>query len=141
MKDWATFQPKLSKPRVTPGSLFFPAEYTHIMQECWEYLDDPTKHPDVKVDAPYFPYIQQYTAAVSVMDFSEFEPQPADIAPEKSQRVAQQAALSRRCMVQDACDYWGSPQDQAQEESVTDSYGFAPAQDGHNVDTCAGDSV
>jgi hypothetical protein len=41
----------------------------------------------------------------------------------------------------DALDYWTTPQEQAQEESVREQYGFAPAQDGHNVDTCAGDSV
>jgi hypothetical protein len=85
--------------------------------------------------------MQQYTAAVSSMDLSDFEPQPADVAPEKSQRVAGLAALSRRCLIQDACDYWGSTQDQAQEESDTESRGFAPAQDVHNVDTCAGGSV
>jgi hypothetical protein len=141
MNDWASFQPKRSKPRVAPGSLFFPAEYTHVMEQYWDYLDDPTKHPDVKVDALYYAQMQQYTAAVSSMDFSDFEPQPADVAPEKSQRVAGLAALSRRCLIQDACDYWGSTQDQAQEESDTDSHCFAPAQDVHNVDACAGDSV
>jgi hypothetical protein len=57
MKDWASFQPKLSKPRVTPGSLFFPAEYTHMMENYWEYLEDPTQHPDTKTDARYFQYM------------------------------------------------------------------------------------
>jgi hypothetical protein len=33
--------------------------------------------------------------------------------------VARIAALSRRCPVQDAVYYWKSPQEQAQEESVT----------------------
>jgi hypothetical protein len=75
------------------------------------------------------------------MDLSDFEPQPADVAPERSHRVAGLAALSRRCPIQDATDYWMTPQEQAREESVTEQYGFAPAQDVHNVDTCAGDSV
>jgi hypothetical protein len=131
----------LNKQQGIPGSLFFPAEYTHMMENYWEYLEDPTQHPDIQTDAQYFQYMQQYTAAVSQWDFTDFEPQPSDVAPERSQRVAHFAALSRRCLVQDACDYWSSPQDQAQEERVTDSCGFAPAQDVHNVDTCAGDSV
>jgi hypothetical protein len=141
MKDWATFQPRLSKPRVAPGTFFFPAEYTHVVEKYWDYLEDPTKHPESKVDAQYYSSMQQYTAAVALMDFSDFEPQPDSMAPEKSQRIASLAALSRRCLVQDACDDWASPQEQAQEESDTDSHGFAPAQDVHNVDTCAGDPV
>jgi hypothetical protein len=85
--------------------------------------------------------MQQYAEAVSSLDLSGFIPQPDAEAPEKSQRVASLAALSRRCPIQDATDYWTTPQDQAQEESVTEQYGFAPAQDVHNVDTCAGDPV
>jgi hypothetical protein len=137
MKDWATFQPRLSKPRVAPGSLFYPAEHSHMFEQYWDYLDHPTKHPQAKVDSN----MQRYTEAVVPMDFSDFVPQPDSEASDKSQRVASLAALSRRCLVQDACDYWKSPQERAQEESDTESHGFAPAQDVHNVDTCAGDSV
>jgi hypothetical protein len=75
------------------------------------------------------------------MDLSDFETQLDSMAPDKSQRVANLAALSRRCLVQDAQDYWTTPQEQAQEESVTEQYGFAPAQDVHIVDACAGDPV
>jgi hypothetical protein len=141
MKDWAQFQPRLSKPRVDPGLLYFPAEYTHMFEKYWDYLDDPTKHPDVDSSAQYFSSMQPYAEAVSVVDLSGFIPQPDAEAPEKSQRVASLAALSRRCPIQDATDYWTTPQEQAQEESVTEQYGFAPAQDVHNVDTCAGDPV
>jgi hypothetical protein len=130
MKDWAQFQPRLAKPRVDPGLLYYPSEFSHMFELFWDYLDDPTKHPDIDP-----------SAAVSSMDFSGFTPQPEVEAPEKSQRIASLAALSRRCPVQDATDYWSSIQDQAQEESVTVEHGFAPAQDVHNVDTCAGVSV
>jgi hypothetical protein len=61
--------------------------------------------------------------------------------PVKSQNVSSTGALSRRCPIQDANDYWSSPQEQAQEESVTVLHGFAPVPDVHNVDTGAGDSV
>jgi hypothetical protein len=141
MKDWAQFQPKLSKPRVDPGLLFFPAEYTHMFEKYWDYLDDPTKHPDVDPSTQYFSSMQRYAEALSSMDLSGFIPQPDAEAPEKSQRVAGLAALSRRCPIQDATDYWLTPQDQAQDESVTEQYGFAPAQDVHNADTCVGDPV
>jgi hypothetical protein len=119
MKDWAQFQPKLSKPRVDPGLLFYPAEYSHVFEKYWDYLDDPTKHPETDQSALYFNSKVQYAEAVSSFDLSSFIPQPDADAPEKSQRVAGLAALSRRCLVQDATDYWTTPQEQAQEESVT----------------------
>jgi hypothetical protein len=37
--------------------------------------------------------------------------------------------------IQDAVDYWSTPEEQAREESVTGTSGFAPAQNVHNVDT------
>jgi hypothetical protein len=85
--------------------------------------------------------MSQYAVAAAKLDFSDFTPLPDVEAPEKSQRISSSGALSRRCPVQDANDYWSSPQDQAQEECVTVSSGFAPAPGVHNVDTGAGDSV
>jgi hypothetical protein len=73
--------------------------------------------------------------ALAPMTLDSWEPQPDSIAPDKSLRVARTGALSLRCPVQDAVDYWKTPDEQAQEESVTGESGFAPAQDGHNVDT------
>jgi hypothetical protein len=85
--------------------------------------------------------MQYHTEAVSSFDLSDFTPQLNAEALEKSQRVAGLVTLSRRCSIQDATDHWSSIQDQAQEESATVEHGFAPAQDVHNVDTCAGDPV
>jgi hypothetical protein len=73
--------------------------------------------------------------ALAPMSLDSWEPQPDSEAPDKSFRIACTAALSRRCPIQDANDYWKSPEEQAQEESVTGEQGFAPAQDVHNVDT------
>jgi hypothetical protein len=137
MKDWAQFQPRLARPRVNPGQLYYPSGYSHMFEIYWDFLTDPIHHPEVCHSAA----ISQYAAAASGLDFSDFIPQPDVEASEKSQRVWSVGALSRRCPVQDATDYWSSPEDQAQEESVTVSCGFAPAPDVHNVDTGAGDSV
>jgi hypothetical protein len=46
MKDWAEFQPKRSSRRSDPGQLFYPAEYTHVFQKYWDFLNDPLQHPD-----------------------------------------------------------------------------------------------
>jgi hypothetical protein len=106
MKDWAQFQPRLSKPRVDPGLLYYQAEYSHMFEQYWDHLDDPTEHPDVSQTAQYFTSMQLYVEAVSAFNMSGFIPQPDADAPEKSQRVASLAALSRRCLIQDATDYW-----------------------------------
>jgi hypothetical protein len=64
------------------------------------------------------------------MDLSSCIPEVDAEASEKSCRVAYDAAVSRRCPIQDAIDYWVSP-----EEAATGSGGSAPDQGGHNVDT------
>jgi hypothetical protein len=135
MKDWAQFQPRLSKPRADQGLLCFPAEFTHVVEKYWDVLDDPSSHPDADPNAHYFNSMKSMTEALRLMTLSSWEPQPDSTAPDKSQRVARLAALSRRCPVQDAVDYWSSPEEQAQEECGTGQAGFAPAQDVHNVDT------
>jgi hypothetical protein len=133
MKDWAQFQPRLAKPRVKSGQLFCPSEYSHMFEEHWDLIQDSSV--DRATSAP----MAQYALAASQLDFSDCTPLPDVEASEKSQRTALLGALSRRCQIQDANDYWSSPQEQAQEECVTVSYGFAPAPDVHNVDTGAGD--
>jgi hypothetical protein len=106
MKDWAQFQPRLSKPRVDPGLLYFPAEYTHVFQKYWDVLKYPTQHPDGVESSHSFSSMKAMAEALAPMSLDSWEPPPDSVAPEKSQRVARIAALSRRCPVQDAVDYW-----------------------------------
>jgi hypothetical protein len=133
MTDWAQFQPRKAKPRVNSGQIFYPTEYSHIFEAYWDFIQGPS--PDLATSAP----MAQYAFAAQGLDFSDCTPLPDVEAPEKSQRVSSVGALSRRWPIQDANDYWSSPQDRAQEECVTVSCGFAPAPDVHNVDTGAGD--
>jgi hypothetical protein len=135
MKDWAQFQPRLSKPRSDPGLLYYPAEYTHVFEKYWDVLNDPTQHPDGVKSSHCFDSMKVMAEALAPMSLDSWEPQPDSVAPEKSQRIARTAALSRRCPTQDAVDYWSTPEEQAQEESVTVEQGFAPTQDVHNGDT------
>jgi hypothetical protein len=135
MKDWAQFQPRLSKPRVDPGLLCYPAEYTHVFEKYWDVLNYPTMHPDGVESSHSYSSMKAMAEALAPMSLDSWEPQPDSVAPEKSQRVARTAALTRRCPIQDAVDYLKTPEEQAHEESVTGLTGFAPAQDVHNVDT------
>jgi hypothetical protein len=74
--------------------------------------------------------MSEMASALANMDLSSFEPLVDAEAPEKSCRIARTAALSRRCPVQDATDYWVGP-----EEAGTGSGGSPPGQDVHDVDT------
>jgi hypothetical protein len=74
--------------------------------------------------------MNEYAAALYSMDTRSFEPMVDAEASDKSSRIARYAVLSRRCPIQDAIDYWVSP-----EEAVAGSGGSAPGQDVRNVDT------
>jgi hypothetical protein len=72
----------------------------------------------------------EFASALSQMDLSSFIPEVDAESPDKSCRIAHDAATSRKCPIQDATDYWLS-----QEEAATVSDGSAPGQDGQNVGT------
>jgi hypothetical protein len=134
MKDWANFEPRLAKPRRDAGQIFYPAAYSHMFETHWDFIQAPTVEDALNVG------MERYASAAALLHFSS-TPLVDVEAPEKSQRISSAGALSRRLPVQDASDYWSSPQEQAQAECVTVEHGFAPASDVHNVDTDAGDSV
>jgi hypothetical protein len=133
MQAWAKFQPRLAKPRQDPGLLSYPAEYTHVIQKYWDVLSDPITHPDCNKTDHTKSSMREMASALRNMDSSSWEPQVDAEASEKSYRVSRIAALSRRCPIRDAADYWNPVESQV--EAVTDLGGPAPSQDGHNVDT------
>jgi hypothetical protein len=117
MKDWAEFQPKRSARRSDPGQLFYPAEYTHVFQKYWDVSNDPLQHPESSVETDRTKsWMQDMSRALSEFDVSNWDPQPSDVAPEKSQRVAHDGAVSRRYPIQDSVDYWPTPAEQVSEE-------------------------
>jgi hypothetical protein len=118
MKDWAQFQPRRNKPRLDPGYLFYQPEYGHFFEKYWDVLNDPLQHPECTDSSHSRDSMRAMTEALSVMDLEHWIPQPDTEAPEKSQSIARAAALSRRCPIWDAVDYWRPSQDQDQEERV-----------------------
>jgi hypothetical protein len=72
--------------------------------------------------------MEEMAEALRPMTLDSRVPQPDSNAPEKPQRVAHFAALSRRCPIQDAQDYWSTLEEQAQEEIAIGKSGFVPAQ-------------
>jgi hypothetical protein len=118
MKDWAEFHPKRSARRQDPGQLYYPAEYTHVFQKYWDFLNDPTQHPDCSESDHTKSSMQYMAAALSEMNLENWQPQLSDVSPEKSQRVAHDAALSRRYPIHDSVDYWPPPAEQVCEEEA-----------------------
>jgi hypothetical protein len=113
MMMWAKFQPSSATPRSEPGQLYYPAAATHIIDKYWDYLNDPVTHPDCNESEFTKTAMSHFAAALSPMDLSNFEPMVDSEAPDKSCRIATQAALSRRKPIQDAPDFWGPRRESA----------------------------
>jgi hypothetical protein len=150
MKDWAEFQPRRSKPRTNPGQLFYPAEFGYLVEKYWNVLNDPAPHADQDTTTHSRASMEHMSRALREMNCEKWTPLPDVDAPEKAQRIAQTAALSRRCSIMDAHDYWAPLQSQVQEEaamldakaiigvdrSSPEQISRIPAEpDSHNVDT------
>jgi hypothetical protein len=136
MKDWADFEPRLVKTRTDAGQVYYPAAYSHVVEQHWDFLH----RPRVEDAIPDYIPMEKYASAAARLRFSLNMLVDAE-APEKSQEHVYAGAMSRRCPVQDAQDYWTTLQEQAQEECDTVKYGFAPGPGVHNVDAGQGDPV
>jgi hypothetical protein len=110
--------------------IYFPAAYTHVFEKYWDYLNDPVKHLDCSETELTKDAMSELASALSTMDLSHFIPKVDAEAPDKSCRIAYPAAVSRKCPIQDATDYWGGRSSQD-----TVSGGSAPGQGGYSVDT------
>jgi hypothetical protein len=134
MRMWAKFEPRQAFPRKDAGQLFYPAVFSHMFEQYWDFIHAPKVE-----DAPNV-YTGHYASDAACLVFSCDARVDAE-APEKSAQIAQSGAISRKYPVQDAQDLWSSPQEQAQEECDTVEHDFAPEPDSHNVDTGLGDPV
>jgi hypothetical protein len=77
--------------------------------------------------------MHEFASALSSMDLSHFAPEVDVEAPDKSCRIAHDAAVSRLCPVQDAIDYWNPGSGQVEDATVQG--GSAPDQYGLYVVT------
>jgi hypothetical protein len=128
MKLWAEFDPRAAKPRKQAGQLFYPAVYSHMVEQYWDFLHAPSQE-----EAGEDTNLGKYASAAARLTFPENMLVDAE-APEHSLKIASSGALARRYPIQDAQDYWSSPQEQAQEEHDAMKYGFK-AMDRSSPDT------
>jgi hypothetical protein len=111
-------QQRLAKTRVDAGQVYYPAAYSHMVEQHWDFLHSPRSE-----DSENEPMGKYASAAAARLRFS-LDMLVSEEAPDKLQESAYAGAMSRRCPVQDAQDYWGTLEEQAQEEQETLSKGF-----------------
>jgi hypothetical protein len=107
LSAWVTFSPRLAKPRVNPGRLFYPDEATLIFAECWNFLDDMSQSPGFADKTPICQAeMLKFSEGLCRLDHSSWAPQPTAEASEKSARIAEDAAVSRLRPVADGPNQW-----------------------------------
>jgi hypothetical protein len=77
-----------------------------VFQKYWQHLDDPLSHPDCNETEFIKDAMREMSNALSGMDLSNFEIFADVEASQKACRLSHVAAVSRRCLIQDAIDYW-----------------------------------
>jgi hypothetical protein len=100
MQAWAKFQPRSAKPRIDPGQLYYPAEFTHVVEKYRDVLNDPISHPDSSSESDHAKSsMSEMASTLSSMFLESWEPQVDAEASEKPCRVSHNGALSRRCPI------------------------------------------
>jgi hypothetical protein len=101
--SWAKFQPSLKSPQLETGVLYYPAEHSHVFEKYWNALDKPQVHPEFSQESDFTQAcMRQYSAALGEMDISSFTPLVDGEAKHSHVEIAQEAAISRLCPIQDA---------------------------------------
>jgi hypothetical protein len=135
MQAWAKFYPRQAFPRKEPGKLYYPAEFGHIFEQYWDYLDDPRKCPNADAESSFTQVcFKVFATALSSMELNDFEPLVDSETDQSHVEIAKTAALSHLRLIQDACNFWGLSQEGDRSSPDTVSGGPAPDQDGHHVD-------
>jgi hypothetical protein len=108
MACWALFKPRDDSPRKYPGRLYYPAQFSHVVEKYWSHFFDLPSHPDFKDESP----ICQERMTIfsqglrSFKKIKNWEPQVDAEAPEKGLRIAKEAATSRVRPIADGPNQW-----------------------------------
>jgi hypothetical protein len=104
---WVTFSPRLAKPRVFPGKLYFPDEATHIITAAWKQFEDLSAMPGFSDKSPICQAeMLKFSEGLCRLNHQSWHPQPTAEASEKSARIAEDAAVSRLRTVADGPNQW-----------------------------------
>jgi hypothetical protein len=95
-------------PRVTPGWVYHPSEYSYVFEKYWDYLPDLAQSSDFASESPFCQeQMNRFSSALRMMDLSEFQPLVDAEAKQVDFETAKEAAISRLRPIQDGLDFWG----------------------------------
>jgi hypothetical protein len=104
LASWASFQPRRRAPRVTPGPLFYPAEFSHVFEKYWDYLLNLCEHSDFAKESSFCQeQMNRFSATLSTMELSVFEPRVSAETSDKAVQVTEEAAISRQGLISGEC--------------------------------------
>jgi hypothetical protein len=108
MACWAVFKPRDEQPRKYPGRLYYPAQFSHIMEKYWSHIFDLPSHPDFVTESEISnKRMTIFSQALrSFKRTKNWQPQVDAEAPEKGLRIAQEAAVSRVHLIADGPNQW-----------------------------------
>jgi hypothetical protein len=107
LSAWATFQPRLSKPRKFPGKLYYPDEASHVIEAPWNHLEDLGSSLGFSDRSPICQAAMlAFSDGLSNLDLSSWKPHPAAEAPGKLARIASDAAFFRVRLIADGPNQW-----------------------------------
>jgi hypothetical protein len=96
LSEWISFNQRAGNPRKYPGRIYYQNEATHIMTDCWNHFEDLSGSPGFSQKNPICQMeMMRFSEAFSRLDHTNWYPQPVAEAPDKSARVADDAAVSR----------------------------------------------
>jgi hypothetical protein len=108
MACWALLKPRDDSPRKYPGRLYYPAQFTHVMEKYWTHLFDLPSHPSFSSESNICKErMTIFSQALrSFKRTKNWQPQVDAEAPEKGLRIAKEAARSRVRPIADGPNQW-----------------------------------
>jgi hypothetical protein len=108
MACWAVLKPRDDKPRKYPGRLYYPAQFSHVVEKYWSHFFDLPSHPDfVKESDVSKERMALFSQALRTFKRTKnWQPQVDSEAPDEGLRIAQEAATSRVHLIADGPNQW-----------------------------------
>jgi hypothetical protein len=108
MTCWAAFKPRDEMPRKYPGRLYYPAQFSHIVEKYWSHFFDLPSHPDFTAESDVCKdRMAIFSQALCTFKKTKnWHPQVDAEAPEKGLRIAKEAATSRVHLIADGPNQW-----------------------------------
>jgi hypothetical protein len=107
LSAWAAFEPRHNKPRLKPGTLYYPDEASHIFQDFWDHLGNLPAAPGFdQCSLICQQCMATFSEALHGLDCRSWETLPVADAPEKLAKIAKDAAISRVRPIADGPNQW-----------------------------------